>query len=397
MSAWLRLATPGVYGFSFSLTIFAIVIFGGMGNLPGSILGAGVVVALEPLLRRAVKMEAARASFVQLIVYGLALVILMRVRPQGALPEGFSVWRWLRGQRRIRSRVEMAEGWAPTVSGGVRQPGAGLSAAAEEQRERESERRWHDAPIVLQTENVSKSFGGIIAAQVLSIQLRKGTITALVGPNGAGKTTVFNLLTGFIAPDTGSVKLNGVELIGLNADRVAKMGLVRSFQDVRMFARLSCLQNVMMAVQDQPGERFGTLAFRPGVVRSVERETRVKAMEWLEFVGMAEFAELPAGALSYGQTKLLSLARVLATEAEVLLFDEPASGIDTHWVDTMLDLIEAVREQGRTVCVVEHNLHVVRQLADHTYFMELGRITAQGTIAELTNTPRLAEAYFGTA
>ena len=164
-----------------------------------------------------------------------------------------------------------------------------------------------------------------------------------------------------------------------------------------MFARLSCLQNVMMAVQDQPGERFGTLAFRPGVVRSVERETRVKAMEWLEFVGMAEFAELPAGALSYGQTKLLSLARVLATEAEVLLFDEPASGIDTHWVDTMLDLIEAVREQGRTVCVVEHNLHVVRQLADHTYFMELGRITAQGTIAELTNTPRLAEAYFGTA
>ena len=110
-------------------------------------------------------------------------------------------------------------------------------------------------------------------------------------------------------------------------------------------------------------------------------------MGWLGFVGMAEFADVPAAALSYGQTKLISLARVLATEADVLLLDEPASGIDTKWVDTMLELIEQVRDQGRTVCVVEHNLHVVGRLADHTYFMELGQITAQGTIAELTNAP----------
>jgi branched-chain amino acid transport system permease protein len=118
-------------------------------------------------------------------------------------------------------------------------------------------------------------------------------------------------------------------------------------------------------------------------------------MEWLAFVGMTDFAAVPAGALSYGQTKLVSLARALATEAEVLLLDEPASGIDTKWVDTMLDLVEAVREQGRTVCIVEHNLHVVGRLADHTYFMELGRITAQGTIDELTSSADLAEAYFG--
>ena len=120
----------------------------------------------------------------------------------------------------------------------------------------------------------------------------------------------------------------------------------------------------------------------------------------LEAIGVATvddlFADIPAAALSYGQTKLISLARVLATEADVLLLDEPASGIDTKWVDTMLDLVEAVREQGRTVCIVEHNLHVVGRLADHTYFMELGRITAEGTIDELTNEPRLAEAYFGT-
>jgi branched-chain amino acid transport system permease protein len=298
----------------------------------------------------------------------------------------------------------MVEGWVPQ-SIGVHERGAeglpdrdvhveGVEDVADEI---DRHQKWLDAPVVLETSGVGKRFGGIVAANELHIELRRGTIAALVGPNGAGKTTVFNLLTGAIAPDAGSVKLNGDELVGLNPAQVARKGLVRSYQDVRLFNRLSCLQNVMMAVQHQAGENFATLAFAHRRVVAVEEQTRTAAMDWLGFVGMADFADVPAGALSYGQTKLVSLARVLATEAEVLLLDEPASGIDTRWVDTILDLIETVREQGRTVCVVEHNLHVVGRLADHTYFMELGEITAAGTIAELTNTPRLAEAYFGTS
>jgi branched-chain amino acid transport system permease protein len=397
LAAWFQLATPSVFGFSFSLTVFAIVIFGGMANLTGTVLGAAVVVLLDPLLRRAIHMEASTASLVQLIVYGLALVVLMMVRPQGALPEGFSIWRRITKGKPKQIRIEMLDDWEPTSSVGVHQAGAGLSEAAEADRERDRERIWHEAPVVLETSGVSKRFGGIVAADDLAIQLRKGTITALVGPNGAGKTTVFNLLTGFIRPDSGSVLLNGVELVGQNPDKVARMGLVRSFQDVRLMQRLTCLQNVMMAVQNQAGENLGKLLFGGRAARRSEEETRAKAMDWLGFVGMAEFADIPAGALSYGQSKLLSLSRVLATEADVLLLDEPASGIDTKWVDTVLDLVEAVREQGRTVCIVEHNLHVVGRLADHTYFMELGRITAQGTIDELSNSPRLAEAYFGTA
>jgi len=393
LAGWLRLATPGVFGFAFSLTIFAVVIFGGMGNLAGSVLGAAIVVLLEPVLRRVVRMEAARASLVQLVVYGLALAILMRIRPQGALPEGFSLWRWMRGHRTPQARVEMAADWVPSTVQRVAEHVDDELPVAEEDRR---ERAWHDAAVVLRTSGVGKRFGGIVAAKELDIELRRGTITALVGPNGAGKTTVFNLLTGAIAPDSGSIILNGQELIGLNPAQVARKGMVRSFQDVRLFNRLSCAQNVMLAVQEQPGENFATLAVANRRVARAEVETRAKALDWLGFVGMAEFAEIPAGALSYGQTKLISLARVLATEADVLLLDEPASGIDTKWVDTMLDLIEAVRDQGRTVCVVEHNLHVVGRLADHTYFMELGEIAAEGTIAELANTPRLAEVYFGT-
>jgi branched-chain amino acid transport system permease protein len=120
-------------------------------------------------------------------------------------------------------------------------------------------------------------------------------------------------------------------------------------------------------------------------------------MEWLEFVGMKDFADVPAGALSFGQSKLVSLARVLASEAEVILLDEPASGIDSVWLDTMLGLIESLRSRGRTICIVEHNLHVVGRLADHVYFMDLGRLSAEGTIEELTGSAELAEAYFGAA
>jgi branched-chain amino acid transport system permease protein len=393
LAAWFRLSTPGVFGFSFSLTVFAIVIFGGMGNLNGTILGAAVVVLLQPLLERVINIEPSKAGYWQLIVYGVMLAVLMRVRPQGALPEGFSVWKTIRGQRGPSTRIEMDHDWVPQTVKNVGEHVDDELPVAEENRR---EQAWHNAPVILTTSNVSKRFGGIVAASELAIELRKGTITALVGPNGAGKTTVFNLLTGAIPPDSGSIMLNGEELIGLDPHRVARKGMVRSFQDVRLFNRLSCLRNVMMAVQEQPGENFATLAFRHGTVKRTEEETREKAMGWLRFVGMAEFAEVPAAGLSYGQTKLISLARVLATEADVLLLDEPASGIDTKWVDTMLELIEQVRDQGRTVCIVEHNLHVVGRLADHTYFMELGQITAQGTIAELTNDRRLAEVYFGT-
>ncbi len=391
-SGLLGLATPGVYGFNFSLTVFAVVIFGGMANLWGSVYGAVIIVLLDPFLQRVLKMKAERAFVVQLIVYGIALTILMKVRPQGLFPEGSRPIRRLRGRAPGVVRVEMGEDWVPDTKVSIKE--GDHEPTHSEQGVRED--RWQHAPVVLQARGISKSFGGIVAAENLDIDLRKGTITALVGPNGAGKTTVFNLLTGFIRPDSGSVVLNGQELVGRTPDAVARLGLVRTFQDVRLIQRVSCLSNVMLAVQEQPGEHLVPL-FTPGSIAARgEEETREKAMGWLRFVGMADFADLPAGALSYGQSKLLSLARVLATEADVLLLDEPASGIDTKWVDTMLDLIEAVREQGRTVCIVEHNLHVVGRLADHTYFMELGRITAQGTIDELTSSERLAEAYFGT-
>lgn len=368
-SGWLGQATPSAFGFPLAMAVFAMVIVGGNANLVGSVVAGVALTMIEPVLREVLGVESTQAALLQVVLYGALLVLVMIVRPQGLFPE--------------RSRHAAVPAAAPRaeVSPRPERPAARTSYA--------------DAEVVLRAEGLSKRFGGITAAKDIGLELRRGTITALVGPNGAGKTTAFNLLTGTVVPDTGSVTLNGAELVGMRPDLVVRAGLARTFQDVRLLGRLTCLENVMLAVPGQPGERAARL-FVPGRgVARADREVAAQAMEWLDFVGMADQAATPADALSYGQSKLVSLARALATKADVLLLDEPASGVDATWVDTMLTMVAAVRDEGRTVCLVEHNLDVVRELSDHTYFMELGEITASGTLAELTGSARLAEAYFG--
>ncbi|WP_166870726.1 ATP-binding cassette domain-containing protein [Salinibacterium sp. ZJ450] len=390
-SGWLGLATPGAFGFPFAMTIFAIVIFGGRANLLGSVLAAAVLTLVEPVLRFVVALDSSTASLVQLAIYGAVLIVFMIVRPQGLLRER---------RRRVPVPAEavMADAArtdAVTTDAVTPDAAAPIPPAYARDVEAPPAGGWAEQPVTLEAVGVSKSYGGIHAVKDLDIRLRKGTVTALVGPNGAGKTTTFNALTGFVVPEQGSVMLGGIELVGKKPDHIARLGLVRTFQDVRLFPRVSCLENVMIAVPDQHGEQLGDL-FVPGTrVSRGDRDVAEKALRWLDFVGMAGRADIAAAEISYGQSKLVSLARALATEADVLLLDEPASGVDGAWVDVMLGIIDAVRAEGRTVCLVEHNLEVVRQLADHAYFMELGRITDEGSVDQLMSSPRLAEAYFG--
>ncbi|MBD2893098.1 Vitamin B12 import ATP-binding protein BtuD [Actinomadura sp. RB99] len=379
-SGWLGQATPSAYGFPLAMAVFAMVIVGGNANLAGSIAAGIVLTMIEPVLRQVLAVQSTQAALVQVVLYGALLLLVMLVRPQGLFRE----------RPRKIAIPDVPAAPAPRASSGF-EPRARTSP-----RPAPADRTpYAEADVVLRAEGLSKRFGGITAAKNIDLELRRGTVTALVGPNGAGKTTAFNLLTGTVVPDTGSVTLNGAELVGMRPDLIVRAGLARTFQDVRLLNRLTCLENVMLAVPGQPGERLGRL-FAPGrAVSRADREAAAEAMRWLEFVGMADQAAAPADALSYGQSKLVSLARALATRAEVLLLDEPASGVDAAWVETMLAMVAAVRDEGRTVCLVEHNLDVVRRLADHTCFMELGEITASGTLDELTGSARLAEAYFG--
>ena len=370
-AGYFRLAKPQAFEFGISIAIFTMVVVGGQGNLAGSVLGAALVILAEPFFERAVSLSPENAGIVRLVLYGSLLLIVIMVRPQGLLPEG----------KRIIGKPKPPPAGLRHVSATANDVVGGDAADPSEP--------------VLVVSGLSKSFGGIVAAEELEFRLHPAEITALVGPNGAGKTTVFNLLTGFIAADQGSVLLRGQELVGNTPDAVARSGMVRSFQDVRLFSRLTCLDNVAMAAPHQSGERFDQIWTRPGPAAADAVRARELGMHWLEFVGLADRALTPAADLGYGEAKLVALARVMATEAPVLLLDEPASGIDTEWVERMKELIARVRDEGRTVCLVEHNLHVVEALADRGYFMELGRITAEGTMQELMSDPRLAAAYFG--
>jgi branched-chain amino acid transport system permease protein len=357
-------------------------------------LGAAVLQLLQPMLDKIVRIDPSQAFLIQLVVYGLGLAVLVRIRPQGLLPEGFSLLRALR----------------PAAVGRIPAPEAGTSSAVLVKGAPSTQAAAPPvaSSTILEVRDLSKRFGGIAACRELNLDLQRGKIAALVGPNGAGKTTVFNLLTGALRADAGSVRLHGENVRGLAPDVIARKGMVCSFQNVRLFARMTALENVMLGVRElsadwwcwpngtRGGENLADLFLLPAMANRVERQTREQASEWLRLVGLADVAEMPAGALSFGQQKLVSFARLLGTDADVLLLDEPASGIDSKWVDQILELVAYMRELGKTVCIVEHSIHVVERLADTVFFMELGRITAQGTIGELTSDPRLAEVYFGT-
>ncbi len=374
------IASPALFSFDQSAVIVAMVVIGGAGNLNGSLVGVAALTLLAPLFDHVFSFGEQAAFVLRLIAYGTVLVAVLLVRPQGLYPDAIT-------RRLLRA---------------LRRGGAAVTVGATDAVERSAVTVAATAPprndpreVVVATQGLSKSFGGIVAAENLTFSLFRGHVSALVGPNGAGKTTVFNLLTGAIKPDAGRVLLRGEDVTGAAPDEIARRGMVRSFQNVRIFPRLSTLENVMLAIPHQPGERLGPLVVAPRKTNAAEHAARATARQWLDFVGMGAHEDVPAGALAFGQQKLVALARVLATDADVLLLDEPASGIDRQWVDAMLDVISALRDAGRTICIVEHNLHVVERLADHTYFMELGKITAEGNFGTLTSDPRLAEAYFG--
>lgn len=171
--------------------------------------------------------------------------------------------------------------------------------------------------------------------------------------------------------------------------------MARSFQDVRLFKGMTVLENVTLANNENAGEHLLDLFIRPWAVRGDERRARARAMEYLSFVGMADKANWLAGGLSYAEQKLVAIARLLATGADVLLLDEPTSGVDPQWVENVAGVIRALPEVGKTVCIVEHSLHALGLMVDHCYFMEYGRITAEGSLGDLMNEPRLVKAYFG--
>jgi len=248
---------------------------------------------------------------------------------------------------------------------------------------------------ILVADGVVRRFGGLTAVDVDHLEIQRGLITALIGPNGAGKTTFFNLLTGFDRPDAGRWQYDAQEMSGLSAYRVARLGMVRTFQLTKALAKLSVIENMRLGATDQVGERFFS-ALLPMRWRGQERAITVRADALLARFNMDHMRDEYAGALSGGQRKLLEMARALMVEPTMIMLDEPMAGVNPALTQSLLGHVKDLRDkEGRTVVFVEHDMDVVHDISDWVVVLAEGRVIAEGTPDQIGANQRVVDAYLG--
>ena len=247
---------------------------------------------------------------------------------------------------------------------------------------------------ILIADGVVRSIGGLTAVDVAHVEVQRGAITALIGPNGAGKTTFFNLLTGFDTPNTGTWLFNGHDLAGVAAFRVARMGMIRTFQLTKALSKMTVMENMRLGATGQKGERLLSSIF--GFLWSAqERQVTAKAEELLSRFNMLQKKDDFAGSLSGGQRKLLEMARALMTDPEMVMLDEPMAGVNPALTQSLLQHIKDLREQGMTVLFVEHDMDMVRDISDWVIVMAQGKVIAEGPPDEVMRDEAVIVAYLG--
>lgn len=251
---------------------------------------------------------------------------------------------------------------------------------------------------ILEVSNLTKTFGGLTANSDISINVQKGSITAVIGPNGAGKTTFFNMITGVYQPTSGEVKLEGKSVVGLKPDEVAKNGISRTFQNIRLFGEMSVIENVLVGMHTHLKTNLLGILFNLPSTKKEESTAEIEAYKLLEYFDLDHLVNEKANNLSYGAQRKLEIARALATKPKLILLDEPAAGMNPKETKELTDIIKKMGEEfGVTVLLIEHDMKLVMEISEHIFVLDHGEKIAEGNPEQIRRNPKVIQAYLGSA
>jgi branched-chain amino acid transport system permease protein len=372
---YLRIMAPDVFGFQYSLSMITAVVAGGLTSIAGGVVGASVVIGLREALR------ATHLPEIEGIIMGALTVIVLIAFPTGIV----GAWQLLLDRFRRRGAAS-AGTFAMATAATASVPAASDLSTAHSDPSRDS---------LLTVESAARAFGNLRAVDDVSFAVPKHSITSLIGSNGAGKTTMFDMISGLQTFDSGRASFEGHRIEAQQPHAIARLGVARSFQNLELFDNLTVLENVMAGTHRYTSSGvMATLAGLPSVARR-ERMSIIEAERCLAFVGMGEFADRHPSTLSFGQQRLVEIARALALKPHVFLMDEPASGLNDTETERLAYLLLQIRAAGITILLIEHDLRLVMGISDHLIVMNYGKKIAEGAPDRVRANPEVVAAYIG--